>query len=91
MFELYCSWGTDFIKLDGVGSGRKNQTSYRAIEAYRGAIDEYCGNRDVVLSLSAGGPGIPEWPDMQHANVDDEYVKTVKPWVDMVRVTPDTW
>ena len=63
MFKLYCSWGIDFIKLDGTSSGRTNETSYLAISAYRAAIDKHCGGREVVLSLSAGGPGVPGWPD----------------------------
>ena len=90
MFKLYCSWGIDFIKLDGVGSGRSNETSYLAIQAYRAAIDKYC-KQPVVLSLSAGGPGIPGWPDKTHDNVTPEYVHRVQSQVQMVRVTPDTW
>ena len=87
----YCSWGIDFIKLDGVGSGRKNETSYQAIKAYREAIERHCGGRHVVLSLSAGGPGIPGWPDPRHEQVDDEYLHRIRSQVQMVRVTPDTW
>ncbi len=91
MFKLYCSWGIDFIKLDGTSSGRYNETSFRAIEAYRAAIEKHCGGREVVISLSAGGPGIPDWPDPKGNNVNDTYAARVSKWVQMTRVTPDTW
>lgn len=93
MFELYCSWGIDFIKLDGVESGRHNATSIAAIAGYRAAIDRHCGGRDVVLSLSAGGPGIPGWAPAEYSTMDvtDDYIAAVQHDVQMARVTPDTW
>eukprot|EP00039_Didymoeca_costata_P025303 m.12887 g.12887 ORF g.12887 m.12887 type:complete len:1151 (-) comp4749_c0_seq1:169-3621(-) len=95
MFELYCSWGIDFIKLDGVGGDtRKDETSYAAISAYRNAIDKYCTGRNVVISLSAGGTAIPGWGNATQqamAAPDDSYISRVSKAVQMVRVTPDTW
>jgi alpha-galactosidase len=66
IFELYASWGIDYIKADDVNSWHEvNNTDgsptgvgspYRIddIEGIRNAIDQ-CG-RPMVLSLSPGGP-----------------------------------
>ena len=112
MFELYCSWGVDFIKLDGMGSSgapsfasdgtrvswpdgpRMNPRNggVPVAKAYRSAIDKHCGGREVVLSLSAGGSGIPGWQNSSiHDMLTDEYVEAVHDVVQMTRVTPDTW
>jgi hypothetical protein len=118
LFELYCSWGIDFVKLDGMGSsGAPGFTSDGAgggkgarvawpdgprmnpknggvpvAKAYREAIQKHCGDREVVLSLSAGGTGIPGWQNASiHDMVTDEFVEKVQDVIQMTRVTPDTW
>lgn len=56
LFELYASWGVDFVKVDDICNTEfKPYDSYSAkaeIELIRRAIDN-CG-RDIVLSLSPG-------------------------------------
>jgi hypothetical protein len=47
LFQLYASWGLDFVKIDDL-SGRTAE-----IEMYRKAIDK-CG-RQIVISISPGG------------------------------------
>lgn len=47
LFQLYASWGLDFVKIDDL-SGRTAE-----IEMYRKAIDN-CG-RPIVISISPGG------------------------------------
>ena len=47
LFQLYASWGVDFVKIDDL-SGRTKE-----IEMYRKAIDN-CG-RPIVVSISPGG------------------------------------
>ncbi len=47
LFQLYASWGIDFVKIDDL-SGRTQE-----IEMYRNAIDN-CG-RPIVISISPGG------------------------------------
>ena len=47
LFQLYASWGVDFVKIDDL-SGRTKE-----IEMYRKAIDN-CG-RPIVISISPGG------------------------------------
>ena len=118
MFELYCSWGVDFIKLDGMGSsGAPGVTSdgtgsgkgvpvswphgprmnpanggVPVAKAYRAAIEKNCKGREVILSLSAGGTGIPGWQNATiHDMVTDEFVEAVQDVIQMTRVTPDTW
>jgi alpha-galactosidase len=65
LFELYASWGVDYVKVDDISS------PYHAeeIEAIRKAID-HCG-RPIVLSLSPGNetPGEQAGHVMQHANL----------------------
>jgi len=51
LFELYASWGVDYIKIDDI-SRPYNDFQMREIEAVRKAIDK-CG-RPMVLSLSPG-------------------------------------
>jgi len=48
LFELYASWGVDFVKVDDIASPYRE----KEIEGYRKAIDR-CG-RPMVLSLSPG-------------------------------------
>lgn len=57
IFELYASWGVDFIKCDDIAVTEFRQwdtpySAYYEIEMIRKAIDN-CG-RDMVLSLSPG-------------------------------------
>lgn len=81
VFELYASWGVDFIKCDDicVTEFRKWDDPYNArheIEMIRRAIDQ-CG-RDMVLSLS---PGPADRQNLAH----------LKKHADMWRMTGDFW
>lgn len=62
LFELYASWGVDFVKVDDIANTEfKPHDPYSAreeIELIRQAIDN-CG-RDMVLSLSPGPAVISE-------------------------------
>ena len=62
LFELYASWGVDFVKVDDIANTEfKPHDPYSAreeIELIRKAIDN-CG-RDMVLSLSPGPAVISE-------------------------------
>ncbi len=62
LFELYASWGVDFVKVDDIANTEfKPHDPYSArgeIELIRNAIDN-CG-RDMVLSLSPGPAVISE-------------------------------
>jgi len=61
LFQLYASWGIDFVKIDDL-SGRTKE-----IEMYRKAIDN-CG-RPIVISISPGGDR-PETADFLKNNVN---------------------
>jgi alpha-galactosidase len=61
LFQMYASWGVDFVKIDDL-SGRT-----REIEMYRKAIDN-CG-RPIVISISPGGDK-PESADFLRNNVN---------------------
>lgn len=80
LFELYASWGVDFVKVDDIcNTNAYPQNPYsaeREIELIRKAID-HCG-RGMVLSLSPG-PAVIEkaWHLRQNAN--------------MWRITDDFW
>ena len=80
IFELYASWGVDFVKVDDIcNTNAYPNDPYSAekeIEMIRKAIDK-CG-RDMVLSLSPG-PAVIEkaWHLRQNAN--------------MWRITDDFW
>lgn len=64
LFELYASWGVDYVKVDDIG----NPYRRAEIEAIRRAIDA-CG-RPIVLSLSPGGVPLTEADHVsQHANL----------------------
>jgi len=55
LFELYASWGVDYVKVDDllkVEGGGKSQLHHDEIEAIRNAIDQ-CG-RPMVFSFSPG-------------------------------------
>lgn len=80
IFELYASWGVDFVKVDDIcNTNAYPHNPYSAekeIEMIRKAMDR-CG-RDMVLSLSPG-PAVIEkaWHLRQNAN--------------MWRITDDFW
>ena len=53
LFELYASWGVDFIKVDDIAHSKLYDDAHKKeIEAIRKAIDKT--NRPIVLSLSPG-------------------------------------
>lgn len=76
LFELYASWGVDFVKVDNINAGQ-GDAPYRKeeAEAYRKAID-YCG-RPMVLSFSSG---------LSYANAE-HLQKTGNMW----RISDDFW
>lgn len=80
IFQLYASWGVDFVKVDDICNTNAYPTdpysAEKEIELIRKAIDT-CG-RDMVLSLSPG-PAVIEkaWHLRQNAN--------------MWRITDDFW
>lgn len=80
IFELYASWGVDFIKCDDIANTEfKPHDPYSAraeIEMLRKAI-ENCG-RDMVLSLSPGPAPVSEH---EHLNAH----------ADMWRISGDFW
>lgn len=81
LFELYASWGVDFVKCDDicVTEFRQWDDPYNArheIEMIRSAIDR-CG-RDIVLSLSPGPADINNFPHLRKN-------------ADMWRMTGDFW
>ncbi|MGN1348274.1 MAG: alpha-galactosidase [Acutalibacteraceae bacterium] len=80
IFELYASWGVDFIKCDDIANTEfKPHDPYSAraeIEMIRKAI-ENCG-RDMVLSLSPGPAPVSEH---EHLNR----------YADMWRISGDFW
>ncbi len=72
LFELYASWGVDFVKVDDIANTEfKPHDPYSAkseIEMIRKAIDN-CG-RDMVLSLSPGPAPLKEAEHLRkHANM----------------------
>jgi hypothetical protein len=80
LFELYASWGVDFVKVDDISNTNMYPhipySGRGEIELIRNAIDA-CG-RPMVLSLSPGPAPIEEaWHLAAHAN--------------MWRVTDDFW
>ena len=81
IFELYASWGVDFIKCDDIAVTEFRQwdtpySAYYEIEMIRKAIDS-CG-RDMVLSLSPGPAKI-------------ENAKHLAKNANMWRMTGDFW
>jgi len=77
LFELYASWGVDYVKVDDIAASRLYPPFHQAeIEMLRKAID-HCG-RPMVLSLSPGPA------PLEHAEV-------FKQNANMWRVTDDFW
>jgi hypothetical protein len=67
LFELYASWGVDFVKVDDIARSY-DDVQKAEIEAIRKAIDK-CG-RPMVLSLSPGDTPIERGGHvMNHANM----------------------
>jgi alpha-galactosidase len=84
LFELYASWGVDFVKVDDIA--RPYDENQKAeIEAIRKAIDK-CG-RPMVLSLSPGDTPIGRGEHvMNHANmwrISDDFWDRWKPLYEM--------
>lgn len=52
LFDLYASWGVDFVKVDDIAASRLYYFHEAEIKMIRKAIEQ-CG-RDIVLSLSPG-------------------------------------
>ncbi len=80
LFELYASWGVDFVKCDDIANTEflkdNPYSARREIELLRSAIDN-CG-RDMVLSLSPGPAPVSEHEHLA-ANAN------------MWRITGDFW
>ncbi|WP_020616984.1 glycoside hydrolase family 27 protein [Paenibacillus daejeonensis] len=76
LFELYASWGVDFVKVDDIAASRLYHFHQAEIEMIRKAIDR-CG-RPMVLSLSPG-PAPLEHAEVLSSNAN------------MWRMTDDYW
>ncbi|RXI96256.1 glycoside hydrolase family 27 protein [Anaerobacillus alkaliphilus] len=76
LFQLYASWGVDFVKVDDIAASRLYDTHLDEIELIRNAIDQ-CG-RQMVLSLSPGPAPL-------------EYAEHFKANANMWRMTDDFW
>lgn len=80
IFELYASWGVDYVKVDDICNVKatpwEEYSARREVEMIRRAIDKT--GRDMVLSLSPGPAVVTEaWHLAKHAN--------------MWRITDDFW
>ena len=84
LFQLYASWGVDFVKVDDI-SRAYDDNQKAEIEAIRKAIDK-CG-RPMVLSLSPGDTPIERGEHvMNHANmwrISDDFWDRWPPLHDM--------
>lgn len=84
LFELYASWGVDFIKVDDI-SRPYDDVQKAEIEAIRKAIDK-CG-RSIVLSLSPGDTPVERGEHvMNHANmwrISDDFWDRWQPLYEM--------
>ncbi|NLH15054.1 MAG: alpha-galactosidase [Phycisphaerae bacterium] len=84
LFDLYASWGVDFVKVDDIARPYDNNQKAE-IEAIRKAIDK-CG-RPIVLSLSPGDTPIGRGEHvMNHANlwrISDDFWDRWKPLYEM--------
>ncbi|MRN52263.1 glycoside hydrolase family 27 protein [Paenibacillus monticola] len=68
LFELYASWGVDYVKVDDIAASRLYGYHKDEIELIRKAIDR-CG-REIVLSLSPGPAPLEEAEHLAgHANL----------------------
>ena len=75
LFEMYASWGVDFVKADDISGSGKTPYYENEVEGIRKAIDK-CG-RPIVLSLSL----YMKLPEKEH----------LKQNANMWRVSPDFW
>ena len=67
LFEMYASWGVDYVKVDDI-SRPYDATQQAEIEVIRKAIDKT--NRPIVLSLSPGATPLERGQHVaQHANL----------------------
>lgn len=76
LFELYASWGVDFVKVDDIAASTLYGIHDSEIRMIRKAINN-CG-RDMILSLSPG-PAPLEFDSLLHENAN------------MWRMTDDYW
>ncbi|WP_337099694.1 glycoside hydrolase family 27 protein [Paenibacillus sp. YIM B09110] len=76
LFDLYASWGVDFVKVDDIAASRLYGIHLPEIELIRSAIEQ-CG-RPMVLSLSPGPA------PLEHA---EELAANANMW----RMTDDYW
>ena len=84
LFELYASWGVDFVKVDDIARAY-DEVQKAEIEAIRKAIDK-CG-RPMVLSLSPGDTPLSRGEHvMRHANmwrISDDFWDRWQPLYEM--------
>ncbi|WP_050183391.1 glycoside hydrolase family 27 protein [Domibacillus robiginosus] len=76
LFDLYASWGVDFVKVDDIAASRLYGMHAEEIRLIRNAIDQ-CG-REMVLSLSPGPAPL-------------EQAGLFKETANMWRITDDFW
>ncbi|ANY70802.1 alpha-galactosidase [Paenibacillus sp. BIHB 4019] len=76
LFELYASWGVDFVKVDDIAASRLYGIRADEISMIRQAIDS-CG-RPMVLSLSPGPAPV-------------EHAEELTAGANMWRITDDYW
>ncbi|OMF35986.1 alpha-galactosidase [Paenibacillus sp. FSL H8-0548] len=76
LFDLYASWGVDFIKVDDIAASRLYGIHLDEIKLIRRAIEQ-CG-RPMVLSLSPGPAPL-------------EHSEELKELANMWRMTDDYW
>ncbi|AFZ66354.1 hypothetical protein Deipe_0778 [Deinococcus peraridilitoris DSM 19664] len=76
LFQLYASWGVDFVKVDDIAASRLYHFHPAEIELIRRAIDR-CG-REMVLSLSPGPAPV-------------EHAQFLVDHANMWRLTDDYW
>ena len=76
LFDLYASWGVDYIKVDDIAASRLYDIHLAEIEMIRIAIDQ-CG-RPMILSLSPGPA------PLEHSNF-------LKQQANLWRMTDDFW
>ncbi|RCW41788.1 glycoside hydrolase family 27 protein [Paenibacillus prosopidis] len=76
LFDLYASWGVDFVKVDDIAASRLYGIHLEEIQLIRNAIDQ-CG-RPMVLSLSPGPAPL-------------EHAEALADHANMWRMTDDYW
>ncbi|NIK76144.1 hypothetical protein FHS15_001251 [Paenibacillus castaneae] len=76
LFDLYASWGVDFVKVDDIAASRLYGIHLDEIKLIQSAIDQ-CG-RDMVLSLSPGPAPL-------------EHASALTAHANMWRMTDDYW